>query len=242
MRNSKYFHPRPFVGNNIEYRIGSSAAQVRFKESQTYILNQLAFNPFHKFSVTAKEILLFKYDIWFDFINELEQYLLVTHNGNIDADNIIGFSDIRAQYYKDTLIKQPEVQNNYFMVWDHEHDVLYQYFINKIKEICNADMPRASIFGAIIDVLIKVMAHTLYELQELDIIFFTRDTPIFNLDELSCNSNQVNCLLYDRILNLKKVRNFDSIIIKNYLNDAVPFKLTNLYKHLKEDNIKYIVV
>ena len=248
MRNGRNnFHPRKFIGNNIAYRISASAALSRYKESQTFILNQLAFNPFHEFSTTSKEILLFKYDIWFDFANELEQFLLINMN-NITVDTaqeIIQLADIRVKYYKETLRNETElIDQGLFEEWNKSHIEMHKYFKTYILELFQTDLKAETLISAIIDALIKILNHTLYELQELDIIFFSDVTPVFNLDELSCSkvTKNIPCLIFKRILALRKIRYFDEIIIKNYLEASIPFNMTNLYLELENSNIKYTVI
>ncbi len=245
MRNGRdNFHPRKFVGNNIEYRISSSAALARYKEAQSYILNQLAFNPFHDFSTTAKEILLFKYDIWFDFISELEQYLLI--NGkNSKVDDVLQLIEIRVKYYEETLRAQTNIINQeYFEIWNEGHKFTHSYLVDYTKEIFETDLKIPNLIGAIADALIKILNHTLYELQELDLIMFTDSTPTFILDDLSCDiGNKINnCIIYNRIIELRKIRPFNKIIIKNYLSNSIPFSLTKLYNKLKESDIEYSVI
>lgn len=245
---TKYFHPRPFVGNNIEYRIGSSASLARFKESQTYLLNQLAFNPFHKFSNSAKEMLLLRYDVCFDLLCEIEQYILVEQD-NLNICDIEQLVNKREDYYHATMREQDgQINQEYFEFWVEIHNLVVSQYRGTLKEIVEADMNLSSIFGSIVDLFIQVMNHTLYELQEIDIIFFTKKTPAFNLDPISCNvhirSEHTNgtCPMAERVKMMRTKRDFDHIIIKNYLDDSVPFKLTPLYEELKKMGVKYNLV
>lgn len=247
MRNSRpYFHPREFVGNNIEYRIGSSGALARFKESQTFTLDQVAFNPFHKFSTSAKEIILLKYDVWWDFLNELEQYFLMSHENGIYLSEILELAEIRTEYYTKTLRKQTKIiDQEYFEIWNSLHADLYNYLLKTIGKIVDTDLAPVSIFGSIVDTLSKVLSQTLFELQELDIIFYQKErTPEFSIDELGCNIilEDGTCLIGQRIKFLRKVRHFDEIIIKYYLNENIPFRLTQLHNILEREGIKYTIV
>ena len=244
-KDSKYFHPREFVGNNIDFRIGSSATLARFKDSQTYILNQLVFNPYHKFSTTATEILLLKYDLCFDCMCEVEQYLLVHMNKPLDQREIIGMSRMRIQYLKETLESVPNVVNpEYFEVWFKQHKLLHSHVEKSLKDTINLGMSPSHIFRALVDTMIKVINHTVFELQELDLIYFSNETPIFNVDELSCYIENENddCPLFERIVKLQGIRPFNEIIIKDYLAGTHPeSNIKHFYNRLDEIGIKYTI-
>jgi len=242
---NKYFHPRPFVGNNIDYRIGSSASLARFKESQTYLLNQLAFNPFHKFSHTAKEILLLQFDLCFDLICELEQYLLVEQN-NISFVDIEQFLLKREEYFRKTITDQNGyIDLEYFDYFEKIYEISKKRNLQIFKMIFESDMNISSKFGSVVDFFIQIMNHTLYELQELDIILYSKQTPAFNLDKMSCDMNHHidgTCPLLERIKLMLTIRDFEHIIIKNYLDSSIPFVLTPVYSGLLDLGIKYNLV
>ena len=245
-KDSKYFHPRPFVGNNIDFRIGSAAALAKFKDSQTFILNQLVFNPYHKFSTTAKEILLLKYDLCFDCMCEIEQYLLLHMNKPLNEREIIGMARMRIQYLKETLEGQPEIVNpEYFSMWVDQHKSLHSQIEKTLRDTIEMGMSPSQIFAALVDIMIKVINHTVFELQELDIIYFGNEIPIFNIDELSCYiPNELeNCPLYKRIVKMREVRPFDEVIIKDYLTGAKPgINISHFYENLDKIGIKYTIL
>ncbi len=240
---TKYFHPRAFVGNNIEYRIGSSAALARFKESQTYLLNQVAFNPYHTFSYTAKEILLLKYDVCFDLLCEIEQYILV-EQANVNYRDIKLLIGKRARYLSDVMRSEKTIDQEYYKIWEDISSLNADYFKGGILGIVNSGMHLSSVFGSLVDLFIVLMNHSLYELQEIDSVYYSKETPSFILDNLSCNMKHSTneCVIIERIELLMKVRWFDKIMVKNYLDISVPFNATPLYGYLENAEIKYTLV
>ena len=243
---SKYFHPRPFVGNNIEYRIGSSAAMSRFKESQAFILGQLAFNPFHVFSTSAKEILLFKFDIWFDLLCEIEQYILIEQE-NIKFKDVWKMSEERQMYAFETLLGSDIVDTVYFKRYLELTSLLKDFHQELLEEIIATDLNPASIFGAIVDLAVRALNHILYVVQELDVVMYSNKTPMINLDVLSCEisyplSSGNLCPAIERLNIYQDIREFNEIIIKDYVEMDTPFNKTAFHDKLETSGIKYKLI
>jgi len=72
------------IENNLPFRIESSRILSNFKLSQSFVLLELTKTRTHKFSTTAKELILAKYDTWFLFLMEVERILIMASN----IDNI----------------------------------------------------------------------------------------------------------------------------------------------------------
>jgi hypothetical protein len=243
---SHYFHPRPFVGNNIEYRIGCSAALARFKDSQSFILGQLAFNPFHTFSATAKEILLFKFDVWFDLLCEMEQYLLVRQN-NMKYEDLLEMSEERQMYAYKTLLGAEIIDQEFFKRYLEIMEPLKTYHENILKDLMTTDLNPASIFGATVDLAVRALNHILYVIQELDVVLYSENTPIINLDVLSCEitdpiTSETYCPATERLKVYRSMRDFDEIIIKDYIEIGKPFALSTFHEELEELGIKYKLI
>lgn len=239
---SDFFHPRKFIGNNIKYRIGTSLALARFKEAQSFLLNQTALNPFHKYSGTAREIILFNYDVSFDFLCELEQYLLVKQE-DIDITEIIELSQERYDYMFEVLRKEKIINQEYLTFCERIHEKIFSFFKEKIKEMYETRVGIGSLFGGVVDFYIRVMNQSLYRLEELDMVFFTNKPPVFILDSLSCEKNVFTCPISERVNFLRKVRPFDEIIIKDYLQpDEYTEKKELLKENLKKSKIKYTII
>jgi len=242
-----WMHPREFVQNNIEYRISSCTSLVSFKKNQEFILNQMAFNPFHKFSKISKEILLLKYDVWYDFLNETEQYILC--NFTMDAEELIegliSLSNERVVYYYDLLASEftADIEVQYLQEWNKQHSKIYDYLVMKIRELKNQSP--TIIFRRTVDILNDVMAHTLYELQEIDVLLFSEDeTPGISIDDICVYlHSKDNKFLFNKIKDYQAIRPFSKMVIKNQTQENLENKCHIFFSHLaKENNIEYIII
>lgn len=242
--NSTWLHPREYVANNIEYRIASAGAIAKYKQSQAFVLSELAFNPFHKFSFVAKEILLLKYDIWFDFLCDVEQYFLVHPELNKDViENIIEMSDSRERYYIETMrANKGTFKADYTDTWIEQHSKVYDLVKGKLRDM-HITNP-SSFYVAMSALFTEILTHTLYELQELDVIFYSDDIPVFNMDKTCFSYKQFtgHCLICERIEAYQKLRPFNDVIIKKYISDDIPFETTPTCEYLTEKGIKFNVI
>jgi len=245
-RCSLYFHPRKFIENNIKYRISSGASIAKYKHSQAFLLTELSFNPYHEFSRIAKEILLLKYDVWFDFLCEVEQFLLVNSNKYIDEGcvrQIIDMSDERVAYYEETMGDNPDVfSEDYLATWKQVHEMSYNLLKENIREL--KDLNASEFFDGMTEKLINTMNHTLYELHECDVVFFSDGILEFNLDSVCCTYHDKfgESLIVNKYDIYTKVRATDLILIKQYSDVNIPFNQTPLKRILEEKQIKYKVV
>jgi hypothetical protein len=240
-RSESYFHPRKYVGNNIEYRIGSSKALSKFKESQTFLLSQLLTNPFHKFSITAKELLLMQYDLLFDFYTELEQYFLV-ENGNSNIEDILELTSFRINYMRDTLIQVDKLDKEYLKKWLEMHVSMRTFIEENADIIMDDSLLIAGKFAYLVDIGIMIMNHTLYELEELDNLFYTKTTPIFIFDEISCRQKEEVCGIIEDIKIGLSIRDFKKVIIKNYVDGNISEHKEDIHRQLKEMNLDYEII
>ena len=245
-KESKYFHPREFVSNNIEYRIASSLSMSKFKETQSFILNQLAFNPYHTFSKSAKEILLFKFDIWFDLLCEIEQYILIKQE-KCSFDEIWDLLELRKSYEEETLPHVETILPQYIEIHSSVKLILFEFQKEVLEDILNLKLTPAGIFGAIVDLVIVSLNHILYTSEEIDRIFDDSDEIILNLDYLSCElefpiSKRTICPVIKRVTMYLNEVDFDSVIIKNYIGPDFDITRTQLATFLDENHIKYKIV
>lgn len=250
MRNdscSLWFHPRGFVENNIKYRIASGAAIAKYKHSQAFLLSELSFNPFHDFSKVAKEVLLLKYDIWFDFLCEVEQFLLVAEKDSACdgcVHRIIQMSDERVTYYEETMKQNPDIFNpEYLDMWLSIHAETYKLLVQNILDL--QDLKSHEFFSKMTEVLINTMNHTLYELQEIDVLFFSEGDLQFNYDSVCCDFYDKfdgRMLIGETYDKFKEIRDTGHIIIKQYSDVAIPFSMTPLKAYLDDRKINYTVI
>ena len=241
---SEFLHPREYVKNNIKFRINSCKNFINYKTAQAFILKEvLSCFENSEYSDTAKEILLFNFDVWFDYICEVEQVLLRNETPTNEVYQIIkNLAFERFNYMEKTF----EINNNIF---DKEFIDFYQKidrpFINLfdgyLKKFFNEG--RDVFFFELTSVIIKWLSHLLYKLHDI-IIFLTENRLVLSIDEYDqfyisnqcsqCSlSSEDMCYFMNMIrtyIKWKKLENekLNSIIIKNYLSD------NQLANHLAE--------
>lgn len=238
-------HPREFIPNHIDFRISTAKSISHFKTAQGFILDQLSYNPYHKFSNIAKEVLLLKYDVWFDYIVELEQCYLANYDTASKqelVDIAKTLSNKRVDYYMDSLYNEfsDEESRDYIDKWDIEHKSIYKYFISEM-DTYTTESPHA-LYRAIIQDLTRLLNHTLYELQELDIILFSDKTPSFNVDDICYKLNKedpkyLNSKL-DRYLSYRDLP-FTKVNLKNQTSGDVSIMCKVWINKLVKEGMTY---
>ena len=206
----KYWHPRQYVSNNLQYRIATSSAISRFKMSQTATLKELYNNLDIEFSREAKEVLILKYDVWSQFVYTLEQFLLIERG--CSADDIISFcTEIIAhieEYYNTTLSNVSNIDHSYIDFWILIHHELKELFIKEIEEDAkkilsskhSSNLLNAILFETVTDKLSQILHYTLYELFTLDILFY--------------HPSQTLRFIYDQVIHDYAIKYDQSLIAK----------------------------
>lgn len=179
-RYNNYLSSYFFNSNCIEFRIQSSKALEKFKNVQSFQLNQLVNGRFY-FAQDRREILLLKYDMWCRWLFEVEN-LFIELSGcredkvviQDDIDFICKLADKTMQKYHSVIQDEaPEKFNSKFIeIWLKIHSYSYEYMIEEFKELNNLSFNKA--FIQIVDILVYIMQYTLIEIYELDSLFCQR--------------------------------------------------------------------
>lgn len=243
---SEWMHPREYVRNNIEYRISTANAISSFKRDQVFIMGEISYNPHHVFSDTAKEIMLLKYDVWYDYINEVEQYILCS-DGSISEmiHEVMLMSDARIDYYEEILRDNftEQFQVEYIAQWTEYHNYIYNKLKKSVTSLKNADITKSQLFSKIVRMITKAMNHTLYELQELDVLRFSNDSPSFNVDDTCIDIMQENKDAFlDRVYRFLEVRSFSNIIIKQQTDSSLTSICRRSIDILAERGISSVII
>ena len=232
-----------FIPNNLNFRLFSAKAREAYSNSQAFALSQLLDNPKHEFSVTAKEILLLKYDMWLKWLCDVEQLLRrekVATKEIVEAI-IYGSNKVQREYF-DIIKDNPEhFDAEYAKVWIKSHSSLYDLLIEDIRSKEYSSITQ--LITAVADTLIMVMDATLFELHEIDTImygangkhtFVSVSDVCFKFIELFPD----RCMLAERLDIYKEHgANIDSLIVKDYTTkDIQPIlnKLTEYGYNIKE--------
>ncbi len=237
------FHPRKFIHNNIEFRIRTSEAISTYKLNQAFVLNQAAYNKHFKFSSLSKDILLLKFDVWYDWLNEVEQILLKSKN-DIKIKEILKAAQDRKEYYEKTLRNNFEGADLEFInFWIEIHDKVYELMIKKILNL-QMNVSKGDLFFNITKILSNVMKRTLYELQELETIISDRGAVNICVDNICIEIFKKDFNFFkEKILKYQNIKKFNSVVIKNYSDsDNLEISCEKALEYLKENNIEYIII
>jgi hypothetical protein len=247
---NKNFHPREYIENNIRFRILTSSEFIKYKTAQTFILKEIEFNSIYNFSKTAKEIILFKFDVWFDFLCELEQFLLKKEI--LDSEDIKEIKKLaleREIYIKNVIKKYNNIFDKKFInIWEKIHYDFTNFFDNFLN--FKEKISREAYFEKIMNVIILIMQHVLYEIYEIDNLIYKRKLflSIDEFDKFFINNLCQNCELNSKFCYFSKKLeiylnevNTEKILIKNYLSDKCEL-VDELIKFIKEKYKKNVIV
>ena len=239
------FHPRKFVHNNINFRIKTSEAFSYFKMNQAFILKQMTYNTKFEFSLVAKDIMLLKYDVWYDWLNETEQILLTSCAERAEIKNdIIDSARQRKIYYEKTLRENFAGHDLEFInFWINIHNKVYDLLEEKILKI-NDLFSKEDFFFEITRITSNILKRTLYELQELETIFFDKGDVNLCVDNICIEIFRKDpSFIREKINSYLEIKHFNNIVIKNYSDiDDLSIICDNVLELLKEKNIEYYII
>ena len=232
-----------YIPNNLEFRMYSAKAREEYSNAQAFALGQLLTNKAHKFSPTAKELLLLKYDMWLQWLLQCEDYLRETKTFDRNTREILvqGSGKIQRKYI-DTIRNNPKYFNTkYIDTWIEVHKNLYLVLTKTIL-----DYEAKSIIDLITKVgttLIETMDATLYELQELDCVLYSdKKEPCISVSEACFNWHKLfpdRCAVVERLQKYEKiVGKIDTIGIKVYTDRDI----SNIVKNIEKAGYKVGVI
>jgi len=244
-QSNQYFHPRKFIHNNINFRIKTSEAMNLFKMNQTFVLKQMTYNFKFEFSLVSKDIMLLKYDVWYDWLNEVEQLLLSSNKSREDnKKDILKLSLERKKYYEKTLKENFAGDDLKFVnFWIEIHERVYFLLEDKIKNISSL-LKKEDFFFEISRITSNVMKRTLYELQELETIFFDKGEINICIDNIFIEILKRDLDFFKNKINkYQNIKNFKCVVIKNYSDvDDLEIVCEKAFNYLKEKNISYYTI
>lgn len=227
---------KPYLPNNLQYRIISAKGLEAYKHSQAVTLNQLDDAGVHHFSRTAKEILLLKYDMWFDWLLQVEHDLRERQEFDLSARKTFTLSgDIVERRYISIMLTHPEnFDQTYAKSWAHVHAGVYDFLKESIHQYDAISI--TDLFTHISHVLITVMSATLFELHELDNIFYSDEKPFLSVSPICFDYHKMfpdRCLLAERIMEYSTIRPIGKrVTIKNYTDvDNIGPVIDNMRRH-----------
>lgn len=239
------FHPRKFTHNNINFRIKTSEAISMFKAKQAFVLKQMPYNTKFEFSLVAKDIMLLKYDVWYDWLNEVEQILLTSCESRKEIKNsILIVARQRKIYYENTLLENFTGKDlKLIKMWIDIHEKVYNLLEEKILKT-NDSLSNGDLFFEITRITSNILKRTLYELQELETIFFDRGDVNFCVDNICVEIFKKSPdIIIEKIDEYLKIKKFDKIVIKNYSDvDDLEIVCEKMLSTLQNKNIEYYII
>jgi hypothetical protein len=228
-----------FFTNSIEFRIHSSRALEKWKNVQSFQLNQLVNGRFY-FEQEQREILLLNYDLWSKFLYEVEN-LCIELSGK-KADTTISKEEVKfivslakkVFAMHDTVVaRNPDKFNIEFTeIWNRQHQIVNQLILEKLKSYTGISFNH--FFTRTVDLFTTVGIHALIEIHELDFLMKRRDNNLTGVPFLIVNEfNQMGldkgscCLICGRLTVYKKYFDFNKIHLKNYTEEPIPFDVAD---------------
>ena len=235
-----------YIPNNISFRIAASKFIEDFKQTQTFVLQEVEFGDY-PFSRTAKEVILLYSDTVFKWILSLERKIIrETYDSPLTAKNkeYILSSFIEYTTYIDEVINAyPDIFNRKLCdVWrEIRFDVC-----KKIKVECQKapTLNLISFFAACATIIIESLDELRLDLYEIDYLSHKGEHPFICVTDSSFKYSDEGT---DRLINkakvyhsffgvsdlrLKDFSNSPSYFLR-YKNDVVP-KIKNILEKKNE--------
>ena len=257
VRYHRFLKNYVFFSNSIEFRIHSSKSLERWKNVQSFQLNQLVNGKYY-FSQDVKEILLLNYDLWSKWLYEVENYCIEingmcqTNCTSTDKSNEkcksrsgetkvidenIEFVDVLVdkvtEEFNHVVFKNQKCFKKELLVaWEKQHAASIRHMKEEMKLLVNASLP--FFFAILVDLISKVLQHALIEIHEIEnLIAFrngkTKDCPFLVVDAFDKkNLNNPNVYsIKERVINYQEKFNLTEVCLINYTDDPIPAKVVN---------------
>lgn len=176
-RYKQFLSTYDFFSNNINFRIHSSKALEKWKNVQSFQLNQLINGKFY-FPVDRREVLLLKYDLWSRWLYEIENLCIELSGDHLEHKITIKDLEYIKYLAQKTTNKSISIMKNEFperfdgefiKIWLEVHEDVNNYLIDSLDTF--KDLSYDLFFTRVVDLLVEVMQYTLTEIHEIDMLF-----------------------------------------------------------------------
>ena len=218
-----------FYSNSVEFRISSSKALERFKNVQSFQLNEIK-NGRYKFSKSRRELLLLKFDLLTKLLYESEnlciQFYDSQYASNIVVEYVVSLVS-KASYLYNKIIKEdhPEAFDPIFSnIWIEIFSINEHLLKKQILSLEGAEF--SVFFNNLVDIVSALLQNSTFELFELDVLLMKqrklyKNHP--NCEHFKCD----NCVIS---------QDMDSAIIKNNM------EITRGSRQLNYDDSKCLML
>lgn len=232
-RHDEYLKTYHFYHNSIDFRIVSSKALEKYKNVQSFQLNQLVNGKFY-FPQEVREILLLKFDMWSRWLTEVENFF-VERNGHSseiseeDINTLINLASKTATKYTDIITTEETKKyfdQDFSSIWLESHNHAYEFFIQDLQKLSGG---YHSAYVKIVDILCEILRYTLTELHEINEMMKDPETEsAFMVISDYCirfYKETGSCLIAKRCETYRKYFKFNTLWFKNYTNSNLPAEL-----------------
>lgn len=217
-----------FYSNSVEFRIKSSKALERFKNVQSFQLNEIK-NGRYKFSKNRRELLLLKFDLLTKVLYESEnlciQFYDAQYASNLVVESVVSLVS-KASYLYNKIITEdhPEAFDPIFSgIWIEIFSINEHLLKKQILSLEGAEF--SVFFNNLVDIVSALLQNSTFELFELDVLLM-KQRKLYNHP----NCNVINLGMDPDIVknNMEITRgsrqlNYDDtkclmLVISNYIN------------------------
>lgn len=241
-RYSEYLSSYHFFPNSIEFRIVSSKAIEKFKNVQSFQLNQLVNGNFY-FQQDRREILLLKYDMWSRWLVEVENFFIEQHEQSrvvrpSDVEIVLALAEKTAEKYESIISEEhhSHFHDEFAEIWMESHNAAFEFILSEIDKLSGS---YELVFTQIVDLICEALQYTLSELHELNEMFKEPCADeIFLVATNFCKKYHAStdeCLIAHRVRIYRKYFKFTKVWFKNYTDDKLP---RGLIKNIEDSGIE----
>jgi len=224
-RKNNYLKTYKFSTNSIDFRICSSKMLERWKNVQSFQLNQLVNGKFY-FPKQLREVLLLKYDLWSKFLYEIENYCISHGDETIkqsDLEFCLDLNDLTFQKFNAiTTEHECQFDNKFMEIYHQINEPILQYIRSEINILdgTNIDV----FFTGLVNTVIKMLQHELIVLHEFQYLNnHTTKIPALIITEF--NEHMFNltgvCFCSKRAEIYKKIHNLSEVCVQNYTTNPI---------------------
>ena len=231
-RFDNFLNDYKFHANNVDFRIVSSKALEKFKNVQSFQLNQLVNGKFY-FPQDRREVLLLKYELWTKWLLEVENLFIEKHEFNNmitqkDIDLVAELSQKSCDKYKEIVTDNlsDHFDQDFIKVWCEVHTVAYNFFKDYVRKMTGT---YEEVFVNLVDVTCEFLMYTLTEIHELNEMFNNPESDeIFLVISDYCLrffNITGKCIVALRAEIYSKTFPFKKVWFKNYTDQNLPAAL-----------------
>lgn len=171
-RVDQFLENYDFSPNSIDFRIVSSKALEKFKNVQSFQLNEIR-NGRYKFGSSRRELLLLKFDLLTRVLAETEKVCIQNYHNNEGTTELIVSYTLEMlrksrKLYNEIITSHPELFDPVFAgIWTSMLDKKENLLIGGLTSLISK--PLEIFFSSLVDIISSFIQNGTFELYELDV-------------------------------------------------------------------------